>query len=82
MALYIRAGPPGIVLLHHCGDNKSILAKLRDNKLAVEQVISVTADGDELDIIRSQSSFSNLPLTTKRVVYWFGDHAKFIAANF
>jgi len=46
----------------------------------IERVIEVQADGDELAYIYNK--FNNLPtMPLRRVVRWFGDHAKFIAAN-
>jgi len=42
-------------------------------------VIELHADGDELDKIQKQAL--NIPFTMNRVRIWFGDHAKFIAAN-
>lgn len=45
----------------------------------VDNVICVQADGDELDLILR--TMKNLPTSHRHVVRWFGDHAKFIAAN-
>lgn len=45
----------------------------------VQVVVEVQADCDELEAIKRQ--FINLPMTNGRVVRWFGDHARFIAAN-
>lgn len=42
-------------------------------------VISVQADGDELTHI--YSLFTNIPTVKRNVVIWFGETAKFIAAN-
>ena len=41
--------------------------------------LEVQADGDELELIRRD--FSNIPMTTSRVVRWEGDIAAFIVAN-
>lgn len=41
--------------------------------------IFVQADNDELELIRRQ--FSNIPMTTNRVVRWSGSDAWFIANN-
>lgn len=47
----------------------------------IHRVLSVQADNDELDHIMYK--FPNLPMCKggRRVVTWFGDHAKFIVAN-
>jgi hypothetical protein len=46
----------------------------------IAAVIEVMADGHELEHILK--NFYNMPFrTAKRVNRWFGDHAKFIAAN-
>lgn len=45
----------------------------------VNFVREVQADGHELDHIHG--NFSRIPEANKRVVRWFGDHAKFIVAN-
>jgi hypothetical protein len=46
----------------------------------VNKVVEVQADGDELLFIATQ--FRNIPMALKpSVVRWFGDDAKFIAAN-
>ena len=49
-----------------------------DHKEAAD-VIEVQLDGHELQ--RAEELFSNLPQSRNRVVRWFGDHAKFIIAN-
>jgi hypothetical protein len=41
--------------------------------------IEVQADGDELESVRSQ--FSNIPMSTGRVVLWTGCTARFIVDN-
>lgn len=47
---------------------------------AIQSVIEVQADGDELTHLHKQ--FDNIPFRlNSRVNRWFGDHAKFIAAN-
>ena len=47
------------------------------------EVIAIVADGDELDYILAM--FDNIPRlsikSTRRVVTWYGDIAKFIWAN-
>jgi hypothetical protein len=46
----------------------------------LSRVSCVQADGDELDYILR--NFKNIPVSTNvTVVRWFGDVAKFIAAN-
>jgi len=45
----------------------------------VREVVSVSADGDELEKIRRE--ITGIPMSTKRVVTWFGDDARFIVAN-
>ncbi len=40
----------------------------------------VQADGDELEKIRR--NFSNIPMSSARVVRWHGDIARFIVSNF
>ena len=44
-----------------------------------EDVTEVQADGDELELIRNE--MSGIPMSRGRIVRWFGDDAKFIAAN-
>jgi hypothetical protein len=49
-----------------------------------EHVISVQADGDELQLIRDECGgrWESLPdVVNKRVVNWYGDDAKFIVGN-
>lgn len=49
-------------------------------KAEAQFVTSVQADGDELHHILME--FQNLPQSThKKVVSWYGDHAKFIVGN-
>lgn len=46
-----------------------------------DPIIEVQANGHELEYIRN--TMSNIPMVTnKKVVRWYGDHAKFIANNF
>lgn len=45
----------------------------------VAGVTEVQADGDELEYIKLH--FTNIPMADKRVVCWYGDHAKFIVGN-
>jgi hypothetical protein len=47
------------------------------------EVTEVQADGDELDHITYDIFLTNksIPIPNRRVVRWFGDHAKLIAAN-
>lgn len=49
-----------------------------DHKEAAD-VVEVQLDGDELQ--RAEDNFPNLPKARTRVVRYFGDHAKFIIAN-
>lgn len=44
-----------------------------------ERVHMVQADGDELQWI--QDALTGIRMSTKRVVRWIGDDARFIAAN-
>ena len=41
--------------------------------------VEVQLDGDELQHV--QNTMSNLPMASRRVVVYFGDHAKFIISN-
>ena len=43
------------------------------------QVVEIQADGDELELIKK--NFTNLPGSKGPIIRWYGDHAKFIAAN-
>jgi len=43
------------------------------------EILYVCADGDELEKIRAE--ITGIPMSTKRVVTWFGDDARFIVAN-
>lgn len=53
---------------------------LRESLEDIGLVLEVTADCDELDYIVNM--FSGIPLTKLLgVIHWYGDHAKFIAAN-
>ncbi len=48
--------------------------------IEVNQITEVQADSEELAYVRTR--FWNLPNSnTSSVTRWFGDHAKFIAAN-
>ena len=50
--------------------------------IRANEVVAVQADGDELEFVLS--NFGNLPRTLpvdRRVMRWYGDHAKFIAGN-
>lgn len=58
---------------YHIGDGQVC------NGSAVDDVINVQADGHELTVIREQ--FANIPFAFCSVQTWYGDHAKFIAAN-
>jgi hypothetical protein len=42
-------------------------------------IIEVQADGDELEYIKNK--FTNIPMSTNRVINWYGDIARFIASN-
>ncbi len=39
----------------------------------------ICADGDELEKIKAE--ITGIPMSTKRVVTWYGDDARFIIAN-
>ena len=52
------------------------LRKVRNN---VDCVDCVQADGDELEYIRKK--FTNIPMTSDRVVRWHGEMALFILSN-
>lgn len=70
-----------VELQWHVGE-KNPLRNLPDNfAFSFEDVIEVQADLDELDYIHTE--FTNLPQVVRGagIVHWFGDHAKFIAAN-
>ena len=43
------------------------------------EVKEIQANGDELEHILSKNN--NIPTSSKRVVRWYGDHAKFIVGN-
>ena len=45
----------------------------------VHEVVSVSADGHELEKIRAE--ITGIPMSKKRLVTWYGDDAKFIVAN-
>jgi len=66
-------------------DDKEYKWHVGNERLAMlfepEKVVMVQADGDELTAIFEQ--FRNIPAASGlcRVVRWYGDHAKFIAAN-
>jgi hypothetical protein len=55
----------------HMGENKAF------NKPFIEDIIEIQADCDELELIKNLGVF----VPNKLVVRWFGDDAKFIAAN-
>jgi hypothetical protein len=65
-----------------CVDNDVVRAYVGDfnyvKKLA-QYTISLHADGDELEHITR--TITGIPLSKGRVQHWFGDTAKFIAAN-
>jgi len=44
-----------------------------------DDVTEVQADGDELEHIRHK--FTNIPMSTRNLVVWYGDMAKFIVEN-
>ena len=76
MALYVtmKGQAPGRYHTWHIGSLPH--PDISGNEESVEDV---QADGDELDRIKKH--FTNLPMTTARVVRWYGDDAKFIAGN-
>lgn len=48
----------------------------------VREVLEVQADGDELEHIETMfQRGKELPIPRRRVVRWFGDHAKLIVGN-
>lgn len=55
------------------------------NPVPYEKVIAVTevqADGDELEHIEDMFQLNKqIPIPRRRVVRWFGDHAKLIVGN-
>lgn len=59
---------------HHAGDK---VPESRKSPEAINQITSVQADCDELDIIRDEIQVIPWVLNT-RVQRWYGDHAKFI----
>jgi hypothetical protein len=63
----------GRVLQWHTGENFAGIRTLSN------EISNVQADGDELEHIKR--NFSNIPMTNKPVIKWFGDDAKFIVAN-
>ena len=77
MALYINdTGPDRPVEFHV---SSLTPRRIMSNRQA-RNVIEAQADGHELAAIYHQ--FPNIPKSKgSRVVNWFGDHAKFIAAN-
>lgn len=75
MALYYYAPEIGSMCVN-IGNDASIKAM----HINSDKVTEIQADGGELDRIRY--NFQNIPITNKRSISWFGDDAKFIAANF
>jgi hypothetical protein len=61
----------GVDVVMHVGQGKP--------NVDVEQISSVQLDGHELNHVHSK--FSDLPKSNGRIVKYFGDHAKFIFAN-
>lgn len=54
--------------------------ELKLTPIDIRYVLEVQADGDELQAVYEK--FDNIPTSAwNRVVRWYGDHAKFIAAN-
>jgi hypothetical protein len=52
----------------------------KDRKIVYETSITrIQADGDELEAIREQ--FTGIPMSTARVVVWYGEMSRFIAGN-
>lgn len=47
--------------------------------IKIDQIVSIQADNTELEKIRRE--VSGIPMVDRRVVSWYGDHAKFIVAN-
>ena len=45
----------------------------------ISEIKEISADGDELEKIRAE--ITGIPMSTKRVVTWYGDDARFIVAN-
>lgn len=78
MALYYN-------LFDHHEENENRLWTDTVNGIAImkrnaRDVFSIRAYGYELEAIKTQ--FSNIPMGTGRQVVWYGETAKFIAANF
>ena len=74
MSLTIKT--PTLRITWRIGDALPILFAM-----AQENITSISADGEELDHIKI--NFDNLPMPAfRRIVFWYGDTAKFIVANF
>jgi hypothetical protein len=58
---------------HHIGDG------ILSSGIGVDDIYRVQADGDELNAILKQ--ITGIPFASAAVQTWYGDHAKFIAAN-
>ena len=67
--LYIQL-KSGAELNWHVGDNS--------HAITINLIDNISADGDELEYILK--TCKNIPTAkNKKELYWFGDHAKFIA---
>jgi len=67
---------PSLTMTWHMSDSVPMLFAM-----ARENITSISAKGEELEYIRNH--FDNLPIPNHRdVVFWYGETAKFIVANF
>jgi len=72
MALDIAIGSAGI--RWHVGCPPPLVGGIN-----LVDIYYIVADGDELEKIRTE--ITGIPMSTKRVVTWYGDDARFIVAN-
>jgi hypothetical protein len=56
----------------HCNGEKP-------SRTTVDEVVWLSADGDELELIRAQ--FINLPITNGNYCMWTGELANFVLSN-
>lgn len=66
-------------LVREDGTSREFHVGVSFNHKDAADVVEVQLDGHELG--RAEELFSNLPIARGRVVRYFGDHAKFIVAN-
>jgi hypothetical protein len=69
--LYIIGSSKGSERTWHVGDSVPV----------VRDVQTIQADGHELAYLQNPLYFKNLPMSSKAVVTWHGDIAKFIYSN-